>query len=75
MAGDTAIEIQVNGESAEISADAAVADVLRDMGIDLSNPKGIAVALNDEVVPKGRWAEVHVSAGDRLEVITARQGG
>lgn len=75
MSTQTAIEIQLNGESAEVAADVTVAVVLEDMGIDPSDSRGIAVALNDEVVPKGDWAATPLSKGDRVEVITARQGG
>lgn len=69
------MEITLNGEAAEVAADATIDDVLRGQGLDPSVPKGIAVAVNDEVVRKEDWGRTSVSAGDRLEVITARQGG
>ena len=34
-----------------------------------------AIALNYDVVPKSRWAETPLSAGDEIEIITPRQGG
>ncbi len=37
--------------------------------------KGIAVALNEAVIPKGKWGEQAVQSGDSIEVITAIQGG
>lgn len=67
--------ITLNGESHAVSAEATIADILRDMDLDPSQPKGIAVALNDDVVPKSAWFECLVEEGDRVEVITARQGG
>lgn len=36
---------------------------------------GIAVAVNGTVVPRGRWPRVEVTDGDRVEVLTAVQGG
>lgn len=75
MATQVAIQIQLNGNSAEVAAETTVAGVLQDMGLDPSDPKGIAVALNDEVVPKSDWTATSLAAGDRIEVITARQGG
>lgn len=36
---------------------------------------GIAVALNDTVVRRAEWRETHVQDGDRVEIITASQGG
>ena len=37
--------------------------------------RGIAVALNDQVVARGDWDTSSVSAGDRIEIVTAVQGG
>jgi sulfur carrier protein len=35
----------------------------------------VAVAVNDEVVPKTDWARTVVSPDDRVDVLTAVQGG
>lgn len=75
MSTETAIDITLNGEPSTVASDAAVEDVLRDMHLDPSNPKGIAVAVNDEVVPKSAWQSRRIREKDRVEVITARQGG
>jgi sulfur carrier protein len=37
--------------------------------------KGIAVALNGEVVPRSAWDATDLHPGDRVEVLTAAQGG
>ncbi|MEJ2719938.1 MAG: sulfur carrier protein ThiS [bacterium] len=37
--------------------------------------KGLAVAVNGAVVPKGRWTDTALEAGDSIEVIHAVQGG
>jgi sulfur carrier protein len=34
-----------------------------------------AIAVNYDVVPRGRWAETQLKAGDEIEIITPRQGG
>jgi sulfur carrier protein len=39
------------------------------------SPKGIAVALNGEVVPKSLWEVTRLSPGDRVEIVTAAAGG
>ena len=75
MATQTAIQLIVNGEAAEHPAETTVAEFLRGRGLDPTNPKGIAVAVNDEVVRKGEWEEARLRDGDRVEVITALQGG
>lgn len=38
-------------------------------------PAGVAVALNETVVPRGLWGATTVRPGDRVEVVTAVQGG
>ncbi|MFD9381350.1 sulfur carrier protein ThiS [Streptomyces sp. NPDC059999] len=64
--------ISVNGEPREIAAgttlDAVVATLTR-------AHKGVAAALNETVVPRGRWPLTEVGEGDRVEVLTAVQGG
>ena len=35
----------------------------------------LAIAVNYQVVPRGRWAETSLNAGDQIEIITPRQGG
>ncbi|WP_265520703.1 sulfur carrier protein ThiS [Oerskovia flava] len=38
-------------------------------------PQGVAVAVNDAVLPRGAWATTTLAPGDRVEVVTAVQGG
>lgn len=38
-------------------------------------PTGVAVAVDDAIVPRGLWATTLVPAGARVEVVTAVQGG
>lgn len=38
-------------------------------------PLGIAVALDDAVVPRSRWSRTELAAGQKLEIVTAVQGG
>lgn len=37
--------------------------------------RGVAVAVNEEVVPRSAWDETPVRDGDRVEVLNAAQGG
>lgn len=67
--------IVVNGEPQEVTGQISVADVLRSMDVDPENGRGVAVAVNDEVVRRGSWREVLLKPDDRVEIITARQGG
>lgn len=71
----TTTGILVNGEGRDVPAGGGLGDLLREMLIDPASARGIAVAVNEEVVPKQTWEEVRLRQGDRVEVITARQGG
>ncbi|MCA1469068.1 sulfur carrier protein ThiS [Bradyrhizobium sp. IC3195] len=61
----------VNGEPREVSA-ASVDALLAELDYEGSH---FAIALNYDVVPKSRWAETSLKAGDEIEIITPRQGG
>lgn len=65
--------ISVNGKN--ISPDNyALTAIMAVEGID-TGARGIAVALNDSVVPRGRWADTILSPGDRVEIVKVLQGG
>jgi sulfur carrier protein len=69
----TALTLKINGEAREIGA-ATLNEALVEIGVDPTRA-GIAVALNGAVVPRSRWADTVLAAGDDLEVIGATQGG
>ncbi|MFI6105105.1 sulfur carrier protein ThiS [Streptomyces sp. NPDC093595] len=66
------MNVSVNGESRELAApttlDALVATLT-------TAPSGVAAAVNEAVVPRGRWAGTLLGEGDRVEILTAVQGG
>jgi sulfur carrier protein len=68
-----AVEIVVNGERRQIAA-ANVRALLGALGYDATRP-GLAVARNDEIVPRGEWETTRVAPGDRIEIVGAVQGG
>ena len=74
----TAPPATVNGEPRPdlhgARLDALVLELLPGNVVD-GTPRGIAIALNDAVVPHGAWTSTVVAAGDRVEVVTAVQGG
>ena len=65
------MRVIVNGEQREVSA-ASVDALLSELDYEGSH---FAIALNYNVVPKSRWAETRLKAGDEIEIITPRQGG
>ena len=65
------MRVIVNGESREISS-ASVGSLLGELEYEGTH---FAIAVNYDVVPKSRWAETRLNAGDEIEIITPRQGG
>lgn len=59
----------VNGQDLRLSAPATVADLLDGCR------QGIAVALNGTVVPRHRHDTQQLTDGDRVDIVTAVQGG
>lgn len=68
------IAIVVNGKPMDADDTHVIADVLRDLGI-ASDGDGVALALNEAVVPKRDWSRHPVHDGDVIEIIRAVQGG
>ena len=66
------MKILVNGEPTMVD-DGVTVDVLAASILDRA--KGVAVAVNDEVVPRSEWPSTALREEDRVEVVTARQGG
>jgi sulfur carrier protein len=64
--------VTVNGTADDLPAGTSVDDLVASLGRGRS---GIAVAVNDEVVPRSRWPVVGLADGDRVEILTAAQGG
>ncbi|MEU8518594.1 sulfur carrier protein ThiS [Streptomyces sp. NBC_01216] len=66
------MNLSVNGEprvlSGPLSLDALVAGLT-------AAPSGVAAAVNETVVPRGQWPVTMLGEGDRVEVLTAVQGG
>jgi sulfur carrier protein len=57
----------------ELPANATLADLAHDLG--LAARHGVAVAVNDTVVPRAAWPVHALADGDRVLVIQATQGG
>ena len=68
------MKLTINGSEREVSPPANLADLLDALGLPSDRP-GTAVARNGEVVPRSRWRETAVAEGDKLEIISAVQGG
>jgi sulfur carrier protein len=65
--------ILVNDQPREIASGLTVEELVRDLG--LAGRKGVAIAVNDEVVPRASWATRLLVSDERVLVIRATQGG
>jgi sulfur carrier protein len=66
------VKITVNGRQQDAADELSLAELVRRIS---DRGTGIAVALNSEVVPRGDWPATTVRPGDRIDVVTAVQGG
>jgi sulfur carrier protein len=65
------VKIVINGEPAGLPDGSTVADAVTRVG----GGPGVAVAVNDDVISRSRWAATALADGDRVEILTAVQGG
>ena len=68
------MNVTVNGRPREVSAGATVASVVEMLDVTPGG-RGVAVALDGEVVSRGRWADTQLSEGSMVEVVAAIGGG
>jgi len=66
------IEVTVNGEPRHVPAGTTVGQLVATV---TEAAGGVAAAVNGEVVPRSSWAARPLGGGDRVEVVTAVQGG
>lgn len=69
---ETLVELTVNGLARRLTGDTTVAELVAELA---APTRGVAVAVNGEVVPRAGWAVTGLRDGDRVEVLTAAQGG
>ncbi len=68
------MNVTVNGEPRELPAGATVATVVDLLDV-APGARGVAVALDGEVVTRSRWPRTELRQGARLEVVAAIGGG
>ncbi|HEX7460117.1 MAG TPA: sulfur carrier protein ThiS [Acidimicrobiales bacterium] len=65
-------EITVNGEPAPLAPGATVASLVATW---CRSPRGVAVAVNGDVVPRSTWERTPVAPDDVVEIVSAAAGG
>ncbi|MEU1486788.1 sulfur carrier protein ThiS [Streptomyces sp. NPDC005752] len=66
------VSLSVNGERRPVPAGTTLDTLVASL---TAAPSGVAAAVNEAVVPRGRWSVTALTDGDRVEVLTAVQGG
>jgi sulfur carrier protein len=69
----TVFEIVLNGARTKVAAGLPVDRLIAERVPGA--PRGVAVAVNDEVVPRTQWATRRLKPGDTVEIVRATQGG
>ena len=64
--------VWVNGKAVDGPAGKTVADLVTEFS---DRSTGIAVAVNQSVLTKAEWADTTLRPGDRVEIVSATQGG
>jgi sulfur carrier protein len=67
------VKLVVNAVESDVDPQITVASLVESLAGPA--PRGVAVAVNDDVVPRSAWAATRLADGDRVDVLTATQGG
>ncbi|UQA95973.1 sulfur carrier protein ThiS [Streptomyces halobius] len=70
--GVPTVSVSVNGEPREIPGGLTLDRLVATLS---TAPAGVAAAVNETVVPRTQWPATTLGDGDRVEVLTAVQGG
>jgi sulfur carrier protein len=68
------MRVIVNGEATELADGATVAAAVEALELPAAG-RGVAVAVDAEVVPRGQWGAHELQEGARVEILRAIQGG
>jgi sulfur carrier protein len=66
--------IYVNGEPVRDRDGTTIAELLADLGVEPA-ARGVAVAVDGEVIPRAEWPARALADGERVEALSAMQGG
>ena len=72
--GGPRMKVVLNGEAAELADGATVTTALASLDLPAAG-RGVAVAVDAEVVPRGQWERTQLHEGARVEILRAIQGG
>ena len=62
----------INGEQKDFSSEINLTELIQQLDI---TSKGLAIAINNAVVPKNDWEQTKLTEQDKITLIKATQGG
>lgn len=68
------MNIKINGEVIAVSEQMNLSEFVT-LRLNGKEPRGIAVALNDMIIPKSKWNDTLLNENDSVEIVHAVQGG
>jgi sulfur carrier protein len=72
MTGRGSVALTLNGDPHTVPAGTTVGALLAALDLE---PRGVAVAVDGDVVPRRTWAERELAGGDAVEILSIAQGG
>lgn len=69
------MKVVLNGEPRELRDRLTVAELVAEEAPELAQGRGVAVAVDAQVVPRSAWAETALADGQHVELLAAMQGG
>ena len=66
------MKLVVNGDARDVAEGIVLATLVADVA---PSPKGVAVAVNGDIVPRSSWEQTMLVDDDRVEILSAAQGG
>jgi sulfur carrier protein len=69
------MKIELNGKPVELAPGATVADAVIPAGAGAGDSRGVAVAVDGEVIRRADWGMTELKSDQSVEVVRAVQGG
>ena len=69
------MKISVNNQEQNLDSNHNIESLLNLLEINLDQQKGLAIAVNQEILNKADWNQYKIKEGDKLILIRATQGG
>lgn len=67
------MEIIVNGEHMQVETSISIIQLLQTLDIQIRN--GIAIAVNEQIIPRSDWSSMSLYSQDQVIIIQATAGG